>query len=920
MEWGNLDLCQLVVKEIIGLKQKYGFETLVHCGDVKRQYNPIDIRVANMMLRIIGKLREAGIELLVDLGNHDRVGMHVDTQNWLPILRKGGARCFDKPGILEVAGARLFFGPYRRNGVEAKRELYDLARRAGSGRDILVFHADIKSARYNATQYTSDEGLEVRDFYPQKYVHCIGGHIHMQQNVGKNIWYVGSPFATDWGEANQKKGYLLYDTETSELKRIRSQIPGWFDPDWPGFWEPQSWVGARVRIKVPVGSSKHIQEELRNAQKLAEKKYEGAEIVVVPVLEKDARSESAVSTQHSDKKKIELYAQQTLPDELKMYRQSILKYLSETLNQVGGLTREGGELKFTKIRCHNMLSFKELEINVEPGLTVVTGINKDRKGKSNGSGKTSYLQPIAIGICGTTFKEQKHDAWMNRWKDSKEPAWVRVWMEDARDRKIMVRRGRQPVGLELKINGEQIESGNRPEETQKLIEQVTGYTWETLSNALYIDQSQAHLMLSGTEAQRKTFLARLQNLERFERALKRVRDEKVNLDYRYTLLNSGIAELLTDVSSVNQSITDAKGILAPAGSIGVQWKRKKRSYLDKKDELLAWKKKGGEIRRQIDRRIAQITVVCRQHVEHKSAALTRRLELQERIEKFENLEGSCPMCWQPVDEQHMATHIKEWKQAIAALEIQAQGYDDMLEKSNKRLDKLKSMREEWAHNRELEEEINILRVGLETIRGQLLAAQKQKELLDRLRSRKERLLEQVELKKEKIKKVKRWLNILKYAETVFARTGIPAFLNAQLCPQLNEAAEKYSELFTQREIQVHFAVDDEGRTDVQVINAHGGEYIEDQSEGEMKVASLITSFAVREIAPKTNLLILDEPGDGLDAPSARQFARGLKEVSKQFGTIWLTSHNPEILSELASERLVTIVKENGISRVAEETV
>ncbi len=187
---------------------------------------------------------------------------------------------------------------------------------------------------------------------------------------------------------------------------------------------------------------------------------------------------------------------------------------------------------------------------------------------------------------------------------------------------------------------------------------------------------------------------------------------------------------------------------------------------------------------------------------------------------------------------------------------------------------------------------------LEMLKAQIAAAEKQ-----------------AEVSRNKIQAVQTWLAALDYGEKVFARNGLPAYLNAQICPQLNEAAQQYSELFAQNEIQVLFAVDEEGRMDVQVVNAHGGETVQDQSEGELKMASLITSFAVRSIAPKTNLLVLDEPGDGLDAISARHFARGLKSVVDKFGTILLTSHNPNILGELSSERAIKIIKENGVSRI-----
>jgi len=918
MEWENLDLCQRVVDEIIEkLWPVYRFRFLVHCGDWKRQYNPIDTRMINASLKMLARFREAGIEVLVDLGNHDRTGLYVDKQNWLPILRKGGARCFDEPYFVDVDGpGRIALLPYRQDPVLLKREAYDLARGAKPDRDILVFHSDLASARYNLLGANSTGAVHVKDLCPERYVCCVGGHIHLQQKLAGNVWYVGSPFATDWGEANQKKGYLLYDFGTKELKRIPSMIPGWFDPSWPRFWEPKSWQGARVRIQVPVGSTKHIQEELRRAQEAAEKKYRGAEIIVVPRLEAVAERAGHIQADWTDRKKIEKYVLQTIPDELKRYSEKTIAYLVEQLQQTGGLVREGGALTFQAFSMENVLSFKKLKVKLEPGLCVVTGENRDRQGKSNGSGKTSYLQPLALALFGTTFKRQKHDAWMHRWIGKKEPSRVHVYFRDSQGRECIVARSRRPVYLRLWVGRQVLESGNRPEDTQRLIEQVTGYTWETLSNAVYIDQGQAHLMLTGTEAQRKTFLARLQNLERFEKALKRVKVEKSDLDVRYAYLNSQLAGLCTDVSSLDSSIADAEKILAPDGDLRDLWRVKKRAYLEVKQEFEDWEDKA-------QKKTAQLTGAWKEEDGHEKyfrgqleTIRFRSRQLADQIQSLMNMKGTCPTCLQEVTRKHVQEWLPGLKMKGEGLLEQAQRHKVAIENCQSAKERIEDQKNRWIRNVPLAKRVALLSEKVAVLQEKVKQQEQQEGFIRKLQARKKVALEAKEKLEERIGKIKRWLEVVKYAETVFARNGLPAYLNAQICPQLNQAAEKYAELFTQREIQVQFGVDEEGQLDVQIINANGGETVDAQSEGEMKVASLITSFAVREVAPKTNLLILDEPGDGLDGPSARQFARGLKEIAGQFSTILLTSHNPNIISELADAKQVRIVKQNGVSHVA----
>jgi ABC-type multidrug transport system ATPase subunit len=72
---------------------------------------------------------------------------------------------------------------------------------------------------------------------------------------------------------------------------------------------------------------------------------------------------------------------------------------------------------------------------------------------------------------------------------------------------------------------------------------------------------------------------------------------------------------------------------------------------------------------------------------------------------------------------------------------------------------------------------------------------------------------------------------------------------------------------------------------------------------------------LREVTSTCNLLILDEPGEGLDASNAKAFAVALREAAKRFGTVMVTTHNAYITAELSAERSVVIAKRNGISEV-----
>jgi ABC-type multidrug transport system ATPase subunit len=62
-------------------------------------------------------------------------------------------------------------------------------------------------------------------------------------------------------------------------------------------------------------------------------------------------------------------------------------------------------------------------------------------------------------------------------------------------------------------------------------------------------------------------------------------------------------------------------------------------------------------------------------------------------------------------------------------------------------------------------------------------------------------------------------------------------------------------------------------------------------------------------------MILDEPGEGLDAQNAKVFAQGVKQVADRLGYVILTTHNPYVLSEFGHDDIVRVVKHKGVSRV-----
>lgn len=82
---------------------------------------------------------------------------------------------------------------------------------------VLLAHGDVRGVRY-------DSGEECKKGIDPKVLNSFDlallGHVHRHQKIGKNAFYVGSPFQQDFGEAAQRKFVVIFDTNTKICRWI----------------------------------------------------------------------------------------------------------------------------------------------------------------------------------------------------------------------------------------------------------------------------------------------------------------------------------------------------------------------------------------------------------------------------------------------------------------------------------------------------------------------------------------------------------------------------------------------------------------------------------------------------------------------------------------------------------------------------
>jgi DNA repair exonuclease SbcCD nuclease subunit len=930
-EWSNLDLCDQSWNEMLHICHKEKINTIVFAGDGKEAYDPVSIRVIQWWQSAIRKAKKLGVRVLYLRGNHDRISTYSEAGDWLSIMHRAGAITFSIPGVVDDGDRRLFFLPFAKVKQTKKWARKLLKYKPDPSKDVLFFHQNLLEARYSQHGQQSNSNLSALDLFPHNYRYVIGGDIHLPQEIEiersttghhARICYVGSSFCHDWGEVNQRKRYLV--VRNNNIHSVYSTIPRWFDPSVNGYEnsKPRTWTGARIRISISCDASENYERRLGKVRRDTIKQYPGAELYVIPKFNTSDKSEqSNIRLDSTDERKLKEYFSCTRVSG-QISKSLVLKYMLEKLSHFSHGLRTGSRFKFKWAKAKNYLSYERLKFDFrQRGIIVVRGVIEET-GKSNGSGKTSLTNLIPVAWFGKTFKGQAHDKWSNRFHP-KNQAYVEVCGSDVKGREIRVLRGRRPTELKLLVDGHNESTGNNPASrtgTQAQIEQVTGFTWDTLANAVYIDRAICDAFLSGTKGQRTEVLSRFQNLERFDKALKLVRKDIKDNTGKYQETKEKLSLVRGRIKECKHSLHELKEV--QKGHVRAAYEKyreaKSRYHMHLKTSK---RRKLNKKTRHVDKAYEYAAKALSSQETQIAKLIEKYNQAKSWLDKWNHLkeEEHCPTCYQDLSKKAMSIHLKKAENKKKKIELELTVAEKALPRLAEKAKVLEDMQDDIQSKiLHLDEKEKYLQSCVQAERSVYKGLTDSHHSTNASISRTRKKLQQLMSKKNKLKKRRDKLElkgrVYAYASEAFSRDGIPAFLNRQLCPVLNRASDYYAELFADKEIQVHFRVQS-GEFVPQVINAKGGERITDQSAGERALSGLISSFALRECAPECNILILDEPGEGLDAQTAKQFARSLKTLNKRFKLIIVTTHNENILSALEGEKLITVRKKNGISRL-----
>lgn len=173
-------------------------------GDFWHVRYRVPVALQNQVHRWLMLLRQAGVTLRLLPGNHDQI--NEGGENALEVFTGlSNVHVYTEP-TLDAYG---YWVPYRKLATDIEAALNVVQSNGKSVRGGTLFmHHGIQGAKMNDAKVDT-EGLPITMFHGYTMVLC--GHYHKQQNVGRTLFYVGSPYQVKADESGQPKGYVKWD-------------------------------------------------------------------------------------------------------------------------------------------------------------------------------------------------------------------------------------------------------------------------------------------------------------------------------------------------------------------------------------------------------------------------------------------------------------------------------------------------------------------------------------------------------------------------------------------------------------------------------------------------------------------------------------------------------------------------------------
>lgn len=507
---------------------------LYHLGDFfdnRKSLNTKTQHTAHRIARVLAMSKDLHTYIIV--GNHDCYYKNKIHPNTLELfLQYDHITVVDEPTVIEDA----LLVPW---GFVPKKEDSERAKYCFGHFAINGFHMN--------DSVKCKKGIDDAQF--QDFEKVLSGHFHTPSS-NKNIVYLGAPYGQTFHDAGGSRGYHLF--EDGKLDFIEYEDAPKFMKVYSSSDFGKDITGNIVKLifEEDYGTTKNqdIVDSLLGFNPF----LYSVDFTRIRSQEDQELSSEDIGMESKEKIVDQYIDAQVFPTNINI---PTLKAMFMKMMQEAGQGKTkirdaaGAKIECISVGFQNFLTFGSQwqEIPLNKGVNFVTGRDAD-KGKSNGAGKSSFLETIPFALFGKTARDIKQNQIIN-WKNKKN---CQVVFKFKINNDIYeISRQLKPNKLAIYKNGDLIDQDAHKTDYQNMFEDIFGMDVKMFMSLIHSNVNGSANILNMTKAEKRRFLERMFGLIIYSDMNKICNDKLRDIEQKKYRIE-------TTIESANDKIESAK--------------------------------------------------------------------------------------------------------------------------------------------------------------------------------------------------------------------------------------------------------------------------------------------------------------------------------------------------------------------------
>lgn len=588
-------------------------------------------------------------------------------------------------------------------------------------------------------------------------------------------------------------------------------------------------------------------------------------------------------------------------------------------------------MKINSLEISNILSIEHALITFEDkGLVLVEGFDHDT-GRANGAGKSAIFNALSFALYDKLPRRITKSEIIRKGSSS---GYATVEVQTSMGR-YMVKRIR-PGNASFYKDGIEITI------TQEEFESKIGLNYEQFMITMYTSQDSSERFIDLNDVQKKAFILKVMNLDKFTKAKQQASIEQDLLSKQKDILLTKIDGLKTNASIYKESMINVNSFKSRIDENNADI-FKYTSVIKSNEEI-----KEPDLTKytETESKINQKLMLFAEIRFKKDQEQLKIRSLSKSLTPFlsKQHDAECPDCSAKLNIQgktlakaddivalkkQWQIHQNEIQNQISEHEFNSSEYESQLLKETEVKElvtkiKLKKQEEYFDYSTaqsiisEHKNSINLKTAENKTLQNQI---DKNSEIKIKFKE----VLENAKLLSSKLEEINNELFIVDAVFSIFDSTGAPAYVMDTIIESFNDAVAEYvSEIWPNATYTLQTYKENKDKTIKAKLSETlmiGGKErsIGSLSGGELRALSIALDLAIIEVLGSQydlamNPIILDEPFNGLDA-SGRELVVDILSKVSQNKQIWIVDHASE--TKAMFDKVITVEKRNGISNISQ---